>query len=103
MSDLLRSTESVLVGSLCCFIVLSSSFYASVQYPSLKNIFLTINGKHQVWRRSRRSPVIHARIANQQNQAPPPPINQAMEPTMQQFFEAQMQLIKNLTNTIQNM
>jgi hypothetical protein len=47
--------------------------------------------------------VIHARIANQQNQAPPPPINQAMEPTMQQFFEAQMQLIKNLTNTIQNM
>jgi hypothetical protein len=26
-----------------------------------------------------------------------------MEPTMQQFFEAQMQLIKNLTNTIQNM
>jgi hypothetical protein len=48
-------------------------------------------------------PVIRARIANQQNQAPPPPINQTMDPTMQQFFEAQMQLIQNLTNTVQNM
>jgi hypothetical protein len=48
-------------------------------------------------------PVIRAHIANQQNQAPPPPINQATDPTMQQFFEAQMQLIQNLTNTVQNM
>jgi hypothetical protein len=48
-------------------------------------------------------PVIRAHIANQQNQAPPPPINQAMDPAMQQFFEAQMQLIQNLTNTVQNM
>jgi hypothetical protein len=28
-------------------------------------------------------PVIHAHIANQQNQAPRPPINQAMDPAMQ--------------------
>jgi hypothetical protein len=48
-------------------------------------------------------PVIRAHIANQQNPAPPPPVNQAMDPAMQQFFEAQMQLIQNLTNTVQNM
>jgi hypothetical protein len=47
--------------------------------------------------------VIRAHIANQQNQAPPPPVNQAMDPAMQQLFEAQMQLIQNLTNTVQNM
>jgi hypothetical protein len=35
-------------------------------------------------------PVIHAHIANQQNLAPPPPVNQAMDPAMQQFFTAQM-------------
>jgi hypothetical protein len=46
-------------------------------------------------------PVIRAHIANQQNPAPPPPVNQAMDPAMQQFFEAQMQLIQNLTNTVQ--
>jgi hypothetical protein len=28
-------------------------------------------------------PVIHAHIANQQNPAPPPPVNQAMDPAMQ--------------------
>jgi hypothetical protein len=44
-------------------------------------------GGQDVW------PVICAHIANQQNQAPPPPVNQAMDPTMQQFFAAQMQLI----------
>jgi hypothetical protein len=38
-------------------------------------------------------PVIRAHIANQQNQTPPPPVNQAMDPAMQQFFEAQMQQI----------
>jgi hypothetical protein len=37
--------------------------------------------------------MIRAHIANQQNPAPPPPVNLAMDPTMQQFFEAQMQLI----------
>jgi hypothetical protein len=47
--------------------------------------------------------VICAHIANQQNQSPPPPINQAMDPAMQQFFEAQMLLVQNLTNTIQDM
>jgi hypothetical protein len=47
--------------------------------------------------------VIRAHIANQQNLAPPPPVNQAMDPAMQQFFEAQMQLIQNLTNTVQQM
>jgi hypothetical protein len=47
--------------------------------------------------------VILAHIANQQNPAPPPPVNQAMDPAMQQFFEAQMQLIQNLTNTMQQM
>jgi hypothetical protein len=49
------------------------------------------------------SPVIRAHIANQQNPAPPPPINQAMDPNMQQFLAAQMQLIENLTNTVQHM
>jgi hypothetical protein len=37
--------------------------------------------------------VIRSHIANQQNQAPPPPVNQAIDLAMQQFFEAQMQLI----------
>jgi hypothetical protein len=48
-------------------------------------------------------PVIRAHIANQQNPAPPPPVNQAMDPAMQQFFDAQMQLIQNLTNIVQQM
>jgi hypothetical protein len=47
--------------------------------------------------------VIRAHIANQQNPAPPPLINQAMDPAMQQFFTTQMQLIQNLTNTMQQM
>jgi hypothetical protein len=47
--------------------------------------------------------VICAHVANQQNPAPPPPVNQAMDPAMQQFFEAQIQLIQNLTNTMQQM
>jgi hypothetical protein len=46
-------------------------------------------------------PVIRAHIANQQNPAPAPPINQAMDPAMQQFLAVQMQLIQNLTNTVQ--
>jgi len=48
-------------------------------------------------------PVVRAHIANQQNQAPPPPFNSAMDPAMQQFLAAQMQLLQNLTATIQNM
>jgi hypothetical protein len=48
-------------------------------------------------------PVIRAHIANPQNPAPPPPVNQAMDPAMQQFLAAQMQLIENLTNTVQKM
>jgi hypothetical protein len=47
--------------------------------------------------------VIRAHIANQQNPAPPPPVNQAMDPAMQQFLAAHMQLIQNLTNTVQQM
>jgi hypothetical protein len=47
--------------------------------------------------------VIRAHIANQQNPAPPPLVNQAMDPAMQQFFTAQMQMIQNLTNTVQQM
>jgi hypothetical protein len=47
--------------------------------------------------------VIRAHIANQQNPAPPPPVNQAKDPAMQLFFEAHMQLIQNLTNTVQQM
>jgi hypothetical protein len=47
--------------------------------------------------------VIRAHIANQQNPAPPPPVNQAMDPAMQQFLAAQMQLIQNLTNNVQQM
>jgi hypothetical protein len=35
-------------------------------------------------------PVIRAHIANQQNPAPPPPVNQAMDPAMQQFLEARL-------------
>jgi hypothetical protein len=48
-------------------------------------------------------PVVRAHIANQQNQAPPPPLNPAMDLAAQQFFATQMQLIQNLTATIQNM
>jgi hypothetical protein len=33
-------------------------------------------------------PVIRAHIANQRNPTPLPPVNQAMDPAMQQFFEA---------------
>jgi hypothetical protein len=47
--------------------------------------------------------VIRARIANQQNPAPPPSQGLAMDPTMQQFFTAQMQLIQDLTTTVQNL
>jgi hypothetical protein len=48
-------------------------------------------------------PVIRAHIANQQNQVPPPPQGLAMDPAMQQFFMTQMQLIQNLTATVQNL
>jgi hypothetical protein len=48
-------------------------------------------------------PVVHAHIANQQNQVPPPPLNPAMDPTTQQFFATHMQLIQNLTATVQNL
>jgi hypothetical protein len=44
-----------------------------------------------------------AHIVNQQNPAPPRPVNQAMDPAMQQFFTVLMQLIQNLTNTVQQM
>jgi hypothetical protein len=47
--------------------------------------------------------VIRAHIANQQNPAPPPPVNQAIDPAMQQFLAAHMQLIQNLANTVQQM
>jgi hypothetical protein len=45
-------------------------------------------------------PVIRAHIANQHNPAAPPPQGLAMDPTMQQFFTAQMQLIQDLTTTV---
>jgi hypothetical protein len=48
-------------------------------------------------------PVIRAHIANQQNHAPPPLVNQEMDLAMHQFLAAQMQLIENLTNTVQQM
>jgi hypothetical protein len=47
-------------------------------------------------------PVIRTHIAIRQNQAPPPPpplLNQ-MDPAMQQFFDAQTQLLQNLTITV---
>jgi hypothetical protein len=46
--------------------------------------------------------VVFAHITNQQNQAPPPTLNPAMDPVTQQFLVTQMQLIQNLTATIQN-
>jgi hypothetical protein len=48
-------------------------------------------------------PVIRAHNTSQLNQVPPPPEESVMDPTMQQFFTAQMQLIQNLTATIQNL
>jgi hypothetical protein len=48
-------------------------------------------------------PVVRAHIVNQQNQASPPPLNPAMDLASQQILAAQMQLIQNLTATIQNM
>jgi hypothetical protein len=47
-------------------------------------------------------PVVRAHIANQQNQAPPPLLNQ-MDPLMQKFLAAQTQLLQNLTATVQNL
>jgi hypothetical protein len=47
-------------------------------------------------------PVVCAHIANQQNQASPPPLNPAMNPVTQQFLVTQMQLIQNPSATIQN-
>jgi hypothetical protein len=44
--------------------------------------------------------VVCAHIDNQQNQAPPPPINPAMDPVTQQFLVTQMRLIQNPTATI---
>jgi hypothetical protein len=46
--------------------------------------------------------VVCAHIANQQTQASPPPLNPTMDPVTQQFLVTQMQLIQNLTATIQN-
>jgi hypothetical protein len=40
--------------------------------------------------------------AHQRNQAPSPPLNPAMDRVTQQFLVTQMQLIQNLTTTIQN-
>jgi hypothetical protein len=66
-------------------------FYASIQYTSLKYNF---SNEQMVNTRSGGGqdvpPVICAHIANQQNPAQPPPVNQAMDPAMQQFFAAQM-------------
>jgi hypothetical protein len=45
-------------------------------------------------------PVIHAHIANEQNQVPPPPQGLAMDPAMQQFYTTLIQLIQNLTATV---
>jgi hypothetical protein len=77
------------------------SSYASIQYTSLKYDFS--NGQMVNTRSGGGQdvpPVIRAHIANQQNQAPPWPVNQATDPAMQQFLPAQMQLIQNLTNTV---
>jgi hypothetical protein len=46
--------------------------------------------------------VVCAHIANQRNQAPSPSLNPTMDPVAQQFLVTQMQLIQNLTATIQN-
>jgi hypothetical protein len=48
-------------------------------------------------------PVIRAHIVSQLNQVLPPPQELAMDPAMQQFFTEQMQLIQNLTATVQNL
>jgi hypothetical protein len=48
-------------------------------------------------------PVIRAHITSQLNQVPPSPEELAMDPAMQQFFTAQMQLIHDLTATVQNL
>jgi hypothetical protein len=45
-------------------------------------------------------PVVCAHIANQRNQAPSPPLNQAMDLVTQQFLVTRMQLIQNLTAII---
>jgi hypothetical protein len=48
------------------------------------------------------SSVVCAYIANQQDQALPPLLNQ-MDPSMQQFLASQTQLLQNLTATVQNL
>jgi hypothetical protein len=44
--------------------------------------------------------VIRAHIVNRQNQAPPPPPLNQMDPALQQFFATQTQLLQNLTATV---
>jgi hypothetical protein len=48
-------------------------------------------------------PIIRDHIADQQNQVHPPPLGLTVDPAMQQFFAAQMQLLQNLTATVENM
>jgi hypothetical protein len=47
--------------------------------------------------------VTRAHIVSQLNQVLPPPSGPTMDPAMQQFFTEHMQLIQNLTPTVQNL
>jgi hypothetical protein len=75
---------------------ISSLFLSEIPFSNKQMVNTRSGGGQDI------PPVVCAHIANQQNQAPPPPHNPAMDPAMQQFLAAQMQLIQNLTATIQN-
>jgi hypothetical protein len=103
-TDLLRSTESVLDLKFMPLHLFEFIFSCIVCLSEI-TCYLTIRwyklGQEKV--KSQDIPVvIRAHIVNRQNQAPPPLLNQ-MDPTMQQFFAAQTQLLQNLTATVQNL
>jgi hypothetical protein len=69
------------------FIYISSIFLSEMPFSNNQMVNTRSGGGQGV------PPVVRAHIANQQNPVPPARPNPAMDPSTQQFFAAQMQLI----------
>jgi hypothetical protein len=78
-------------------IYISSIFLSEMPFSNNQMVNTRSGGGQDV------PPVVWAHIANQQNPVPPHPPNPAMDPAIQQFFAAQMQLIQNLNAAVQNL
>jgi hypothetical protein len=78
-------------------ICISSRFLSKMSFSNNQMVNNKSGGGQDV------PPIIRAHLANRQNPVPPPPLNPAMDPATQQFFATQMQLIQNLTFTVQNL